>query len=621
MHGADDPRWIRDIKRFLNIKSQFILSGNIRDIYPFYAADKVVPLTLKNFLRESLAAEGYQYFICYDPIDGFSHALPPAAGDEEAVNAFFSDRFGVDLKNGSFACSPVRAFENIKKMVEHKDSFIAVFIDFASRITVNPSNLSADERDLFAAFFKLSYTAFPHITAADAAPKYNPVMWICDKENDLPSWFYVNNPRVRHVAVSKPDAASRRPFIAMISKAIKGFAECPEADRNELVGAFVESTEGMYNSDIIAITQLARREGLAFDAVAEAVRRYKIGVTEDPWARLDREKLKKAQQIIERRVKGQPVAVTKVIDIIKRSVTGLSGAAHSKSSGKPRGVMFLAGPTGTGKTETAKAVTELIFGDENAYIRFDMSEFSAEHADQRLLGAPPGYVGYDAGGELTNAMREKPFSVVLFDEIEKAHPRILDKFLQILEDGRLTDGAGNTVYFSESIIVFTSNLGIYRQDETGRRAHNVRPDMEFAEVEARVRAEIGDYFKLVLGRPELLNRIGDNIIVFDFIRENTAFQIFEKIMGNIVERLASQNGIALFIPPEIYGQIRGVCTCDLSNGGRGIGNKIETVFLNPLSRALFNVAVDAGAAENAPKAVRVRSFAARDGIYEMEIEG
>src|SRR5690606_1955709 len=115
--------------------------------------------------------------------------------------------------------------------------------------------------------------------------------------------------------------------------------------------------------------------------------------------------------------------------------------------------------TGVGKTELAKALAEVLFGAEDAYIRFDMSEFSAEHSEARLIGAPPGYVGHSAGGELTNAVRERPFSVLLFDEIEKAHPRILDKFLQILDEGRLTDGSGSTVHFSESLIVFTSNLG------------------------------------------------------------------------------------------------------------------------------------------------------------------
>src|SRR3974377_1806851 len=151
-----------------------------------------------------------------------------------------------------------------------------------------------------------------------------------------------------------------------------------------------------------------------------------------------------------------------------------------------------------------------------------MSQFSAEHSDQRLIGAPPGYVGYDVGGAGTNAIREKPFSLVLFDEIEKAHPRILDKFLQILDDGVLTSGRGDRVYFSEALIVFTSNLGIYRLESDGSRVANVSPDDEYVWVRTKVRREIERHFKTVLNRPEILNRIGDNIVVFDFIRPNIA---------------------------------------------------------------------------------------------------
>lgn len=178
---------------------------------------------------------------------------------------------------------------------------------------------------------------------------------------------------------------------------------------------------------------------------------------------------------------------------------------------------------GVGKTELAKALTELLFGDERAYIRFDMSEFSAEHADHRLLGAPPSYVGYEASGELTNAIREKPFAVVLFDEIEKAHERILAKFLQLLDDGVLTSGRGERVYFSESVFIFTSNLGIYKPVARGNRVHrvlNISPneDKDYEAVENKVRSEIERYFKNQLNRPEILNRIGENIVVFDFIR-------------------------------------------------------------------------------------------------------
>jgi len=191
-----------------------------------------------------------------------------------------------------------------------------------------------------------------------------------------------------------------------------------------------------------------------------------------------------------------------------------------------------------GKTELAKTLTQLIFGDDRAYIRFDMSEFAEEHSGARLLGAPPGYIGYDAGGELTNAVRDKPFAVVLFDEIEKAHPRILDKFLQILDDGRLTDGRGETAYFSEAILVFTSNLGIYVEDEHGKRVQSVHPGDPQDVVEARVRGAIEDYFKFRLSRPEILNRIGDNIVVFGFITPDVGAQIFDGMLRNVVAACA-----------------------------------------------------------------------------------
>jgi ATP-dependent Clp protease ATP-binding subunit ClpA len=184
-----------------------------------------------------------------------------------------------------------------------------------------------------------------------------------------------------------------------------------------------------------------------------------------------------------------------------------------------------------------------------------MSEFSAEHADQRLLGAPPGYIGYDAGGELTNAIREKPFSVVLFDEIEKAHPRVLDKFLQILDDGVLTSGRGDRVYFSEALIVFTSNLGIYRMTDSGERELNVSPQEPYEVVKQKVESEIERHFKFVLNRPEILNRMGENIIVFDFIREDIAGQIFQQMVANTLADLKSQE-LEVSLAPEAMSSLQ-----------------------------------------------------------------
>jgi ATP-dependent Clp protease ATP-binding subunit ClpA len=223
-----------------------------------------------------------------------------------------------------------------------------------------------------------------------------------------------------------------------------------------------------------------------------------------------------------------------------------------------------------------------------------MSEFSAEHSDQRLIGAPPGYIGYDMGGELTNAIREKPFSVILFDEIEKAHPRILDKFLQILDDGVLTSGRGERVYFTEAFIVFTSNLGIYQTDIAGERKATVAPTDSFESIQKRIREEIEKHFKLTLNRPEILNRIGDNVIVFNFIRDDIAEQIFKSMVNNVLADLKGSQGIDVIPTPSALQTLRELCLKDLSNGGRGIRNKIETHLVNPLSRALFDENIESG---------------------------
>jgi ATP-dependent Clp protease ATP-binding subunit ClpB len=286
-------------------------------------------------------------------------------------------------------------------------------------------------------------------------------------------------------------------------------------------------------------------------------------------------------------VRGQHEAIQRSVDILVRAVLGLSGA-HAGNSSRPRGVLFFAGPTGVGKTQLAKELTQQIFGDERAYTRFDMSEFSAEHAADRLIGAPPGYVGFDAGGELTNAVRQRPFSLLLFDEVEKAHPRILDKFLQILDDGRLTDASGSTVYFSESVLVFTSNLGVSTEEYA---MHSVaeaggRP-MNRQELENRVRAAVENHFVSRLNRPELLNRLGDNIVVFNFIDQRTAGEIFDVLLDNISQRLRKEHQLHLDVAPAVRQQLLDGATGNLAMGGRGIGSYLESALVNPLARELF----------------------------------
>jgi ATP-dependent Clp protease ATP-binding subunit ClpA len=300
-------------------------------------------------------------------------------------------------------------------------------------------------------------------------------------------------------------------------------------------------------------------------------------------------RIERAHTTLGEQVLGQPQAVRAASDILARAAVGLAGAQAAGHSSRPQGVMFFAGPTGVGKTELAKQIAALVFGREDAMVRFDMSEFSAEHTEARLLGAPPGYVGHEAGGELTNAVRTRPFSLLLFDEIEKANRRILDKFLQILEDGRLTDGAGSTVHFGETLIVFTSNLGVLETDVTGNQAQ-IPYRTTYETLRQKVSTSIRHEFVALTNRPELLNRIGDNIVVFDYIRPETAIRIAHRNLENLAERVRATRGARLAFGPDFLRAIDEAVTAEevLVNGGRGVGSLIESRVVNPLARHLLN---------------------------------
>ncbi|MCI3132056.1 AAA family ATPase [Phenylobacterium aquaticum] len=536
---------------------------------------------LDSVIAASLADAGYSDVLAYDPVSGFRLLDRPdgAPGDADRVFA----ALGLTASNGVAPAGIDLFGATLERLVRSDGPPLALIADFASRLIVRSDALSPAEHQVFTRALVLSQAARARPVGPNRAPLFNTVIWIVDKEGDLPDWLTIDNPRLRHIPVSPPDRGVRRALAPHLVRTLPGAKTAAADVLRDAEDVLVDDTEGLLLMDLNAITQLARAEAVEVGEIGDAVRRYKVGVTEDAWKQIEREKIRDGATFISRRVIGQAHAVTHMLDIVKRAATGVSGA---KRGGRPRGVAFLAGPTGVGKTELAKTITELLFGDESAYIRFDMSEFSAEQADQRLIGAPPGYVGYDVGGELTNAIREKPFSVVLFDEIEKAHPRILDKFLQILDDGVLTSGRGDRVYFSEALIVFTSNLGIYASDASGTRVANVTPDQPFAEVQARVRGEIESHFKLVLNRPEILNRIGENIIVFDFIRPEVAEQIFEAMLAAIL-RDAADAGYQLTLAPIAQSTLRDLCVSDLANGGRGIRNKLEAHLINPLARALF----------------------------------
>jgi hypothetical protein len=579
------PAWHRELSGSLGISPQFVLEGNVHDRYLLpngRGGVRPVP-TVVDAIWDALEARGFEALLHVDPTDGL-HLHRPS----DAARAAVADVLGRSLGPDRNPMTLPAIADDLRSLVAAGRP-VGIVVDRAGRFCTDPTQLSPEQHDFFIAAERLALSARPRAPReGESVGLYNPVFWIVDRDRELPAWLISRADQVRTIAIPLPDLGDRERLAQMLLPRLDGHATATEAERAEHIARFTQQTEGMTLEALFAITLLAVDAGVGIAGLEDAARAYRVGILDNPWRTGHlRDRLAQGEQQIGRRVLGQRDAVRKALDITVRSATGLTGAHGSPYGTRPRGVLFFAGPTGVGKTELAKQLTELIFGDEQAYVRFDMSEFSEEHTAARLIGAPPGYTGYDAGGELTNALRRRPFSLVLFDEIEKAHGRILDKFLQVLEDGRLTDGRGATIFFSETVIVFTSNLGIWVEGPDGERIPNVTRADDRDEAERKILSGIKEHFTTVLGRPELLNRLGDNIVVFDFIDEATGTQILDLLLGNVAARVAREQGATLVVGPSARATLADAALANLDNGGRGIGSVVENALTNPLAREIF----------------------------------
>ena len=448
-------KWFEEVQKSLGLVTAIILYGNVNDKYLFDKSKGADYRGLNNFLQSYLISEGYGIVACYDIVDGLSFAGAPMRkfyeeimnDQPEAKPSSYKGGFGNNppkeeqppggAANISYP-SPSEAFLAVRKLLKNGKYPCAVIVNYSERLIAASGQENEEEKRIHILLQKMFQEAKMH-GSPDQKRLNNTVFLITDALGGIPANLYLNNPYAKQVLVDKPAKTDREDFINFFMPYF--YSKDGKISRDDL-HKFMELTEGMTNIELVNLAMLSKRESIPLEKTKELIDSYKFGKKVDYWSQLDIDKVKQAENMIKRRVIGQDEAVQKVVDLIIRAKMGMSGLQHSSSSSKPKGTLLFVGPTGVGKTELAKATAEFLFGDENACIRFDMSEYNHEHADQRLIGAPPGYVGFEEGGQLTNKVKEKPFSVLLFDEIEKAHPRIFDKFLQILEDGRLTDWQG-----------------------------------------------------------------------------------------------------------------------------------------------------------------------------------
>ncbi len=585
MASKEQNVWLSKLDREIGIRSSVIVFGNTNDILlNRFENGRYQPFM--TVLASALRAKGYETLVKWDRVDGIDRTFSDKIPDSQisASNEPADDDYDMGFDEDDFLPAPTSDSPTYKSPDEffpyllqvlaggaRKTAFI---LDYSDYIFGNANSLSEKERDYLATLGKaLQNGQSYNLLSDDFGQLGNLVVVVTHNNATIPPAFYLGNPLVSSINVPLPGRSEREAFL-------QANKSCLKVSQN-LVGAvfddLVDALEGYSLREIAQIMKLSRQssEEMTFEKL---INLYKYGEKVSPWEELSKEKLQTIAERLGERVKGQDQAIDKVKDVIIRAYTGFAGLQHSAKQKKPKGTLFFVGPTGVGKTELAKSLAEFIFGDESACIRFDMSEYNHEHSDQRLVGAPPGYVGYEAGGQLTNSIKEKPFCVLLFDEIEKAHGRILDKFLQILEDGRLTDGKGETVYFSEAIIIFTSNIG----------AANISADLEPAEARRQFIEAVRKHFVEELGRPELLNRIGDNIVAFNFIDDPEVFTKIARLKFKSVESFVKERYEAQIVFEDENAAFLSIANkAGKQNGGRGLLNVMESAIINPLAEFIF----------------------------------
>jgi len=548
-----------------------IIHGNVRDRY-IVPQNDIVYDNLTEMIRD-LWKTKFSRVILYDPVGQeriFDESTTSSKKQSDQIEQ---------------AIPPERIFAKWeKKYLNSPSENTLATIFYLDKLISYKANYGQDEMKLLLHLEKL----------IDNITSNNRLILVALRDVMIPIELYTNSPKTSVISIPTPDKEDRKAYLK----------HC--LGEHKYLDLITDLSDGLYLRDLDAIAvDIKGKNELGSKEIKQLINKYRIGEQEDYWGKLDIEKISNGFDWFtgDNGVKGQDEAVHKVIDTLTLARAGMSGMSSGTAS-KPKGVLFFAGPTGVGKTFLAKNLAEFLFGSKEAFIRFDMSEFKEEHSYSKFIGSPPGYVGYDRGGLLTNAVKERPFSVVLFDEIEKAHPKIMDMFLQILDDGRLTDSRGQTVFFTETVIIFTSNIGTRTTNSRGNpvdesvNINKIVRDITINEGERKkkvsdhFRKAVEDFFMFEISRPELLNRIGNNIVPFNYIKnENIQKDIvtsnLNRIKNDFEDRFKQKHYLIEFNPSVTEHIVKNNSDKIAEFGGRSVTTSIEDEVMKELSKEVL----------------------------------
>ena len=559
------PAWVEQLELELERGRHVLLHGNVGDQYAM--GDRIVGL--RELLAGLLSATGSEIVGFHDVADGFTFA-DAAHGDR--FDALYRERVGHAHGTGdrpqttrgpppqpgdgpgrgrprSRRYPATASLSAVRAMVAQDRVHVAFVLDLAEATMPGAAEPQPEQLESYAILAHAVREAvfLPRLGRAVLTGR-NTIVLVTAHPSPLLSRLVDAEPQVARVEVGTPGTAERRAVLMQTGPHFHAAHTLSRDDLARHVETLVRLTEGYRTWDLEALRRTSLSELTPLDDPRRLTARFVLGRRRSPWDETAADLFTDARERLRSRVMGQDAVIDAVC---RRLMVARYGVGFEDESGRrerrPRATFFFAGPTGVGKTELAKALAWLLFGDEAALISFDMTEYRDPASAGRLVGSDPGYVGFEQGGQLTNAVLARPYSVLLFDEAEKAEPRVLDVFIQILDEGRLTDGRGRTVSFGDTIVIFTSNAGAATFAERRGSGPAPTPAEVRKHFENAVQQRLSLPEPLGINRPELYGRLGDGVLGFDMLRPAVLRDIVTKFTARWRHNARRQYGVTIDI--------------------------------------------------------------------------